>query len=438
MATRSGVKAGWLIISADQILEDYSLICEDGVVVDLIPNAKTVHDSTLFDARDAIVCPGFINTHNHMYNAVTRGIQGKAIDPSLSLKPMLEQWWWPDIEDKVGHEQIDITTRFAVCELLTNGVTCVDDILEAPNSAPGCLSIEAKILEQAGMRGVLSLESSERISAENGRLCLKENQNFIEAQRAKDSLVQGMMCIHTTFSCSRDFLQEAHAIAHRLDSSIQLHCSEGADEGHYCLQDHGMRPLEYYEHLGFLDEHVLAGQCVVIEPQELALLAQRNVRVTHQPISNCGYGCGIAPVPEMLDLGIAVGLGTDGYHNNYFETMRMAYLLHKGSRANGGVMPADVVLRMATELGAKALDYPDIGTLARGNSADYLVIDSGLATPINKFNLIEQLVLRRENHHIRSVVIAGVPVVERGQVLHLDYQQATRDLYNFTEQFWRR
>lgn len=438
MAKRSGVMAGFLIISADQIIKDHALIYEDGVVVDIVPNEKVAGDKNVEDRRDCIVCPSFVNAHSHMYNVVVRGIKAKSIDSSLSLKPMLEKWWWPDIENQVNHEHIELTTRYSAYEMLRNGITCVDDILEAPNSAPGCLAIEENVLSQAGMRGILSLESSERISKENGMLCLKENYDFTKAQKEKEAAVRGMMCIHTTFSCSSEFLLEARRQARELDDFIQMHCAEGPDESRYCMEDHGKLPMEYYDELGFLDDRVVAGQCVIMDPKELDIMAKRGVRVTHQPYSNCGYGCGVSPTPAMLDLGIPVGLGTDSFHNDYFEVMRMAALLHKGVHMDSSLMPANVVFRMATELGAKSIGYDNIGTLDRGNFADYLVIDADFPTPLTGYNIMDQMLMRRNSSDIKAVYVAGECVLRDGIPTNFDGDKAKRDIYEFTEDFWRK
>lgn len=437
MANTTAVQTGWLVADSDHIYEDHALVCEDGIVVDIVPNTLVAGLPGQVGAHDAIVCPGFVNAHNHMYNIATRGIRAKRLDPSLSLKPMLEQWWWPEIEDKVTHEQIEVSTRYSAYELMKNGVTCVNDILEAPNSAPGCLAVEAAILERAGIRAVLSLESSERLSRKNGRLCLQENIDFILAQRASQSRVRGMQCVHTTFSCSKPFLQEARASAREIGAMIQLHCSEGADEGRYCVEDHQQRPVELYDSIGFLDRDVLLGQCVVMEERELDLMRQHDVSCAHQPISNCAYGCGISPVPEMLARDLRVGLGTDGYLNDYFEVMRMAFFLQKGARSDAGVMSACTVLDMATRLGSTAIGYEGIGSLLPGSQADFLIVHSDLPTPLTNHNVIEQFLLRHTSADIRSVFCAGECIYENGVATGFDSRRAVCDMLEFTKDVWR-
>ena len=435
MSKTTGIMAGWLIVSKDKVFRDHAVVCEDGVVTDIVPNAKVAGDTRFTDARDCIVSPGFLNTHSHMYNMI---IRGKDFHPTAtSLKAMLEEWWWAKVENRVDHAIIDVTTRMSCIEMLKYGVTCVDDILEAPNSVPGCLPLEARILEKAGMRGILSVESCERISEENGMACLQENYNFMKAQRAAGSAVRGMMCTHTTFSCSPAFLRKAKLMADELGSGIQLHCSEGPDEPRWCMSTFGRLPMEHYEEIGYLDSNVLASQCVIMDPCELALMAKRGVRVSHQPISNSHDGCGVAPVPDMLQLGIPVGLGTDGENNDLLEVMRTAMSIHRAKRINPKVITAQEAFFMATENAARAIGYEGIGMLEVGNQADYITIKADTPTSINEENVIDQLVRFRHCSDITSPTVAGNLVMRNGEVLTLDETQTKKDCREVTDAYWR-
>ena len=136
---------------------------------------------------------------------------------------------------------------------------------------------------------------------------------------------------------------------------LHAHVSEGTYEPEHALKNFGMRTLPYYDQLGVAGDGFLASQCVQIDPEEIALMAERGVRMTHMPLSNCEVGGGIAPVPELVEAGVTVGLGSDGYVDDFFEVMRGAFLIHKAKHQNPQVMPAHLVWYLATEGGAKAL-----------------------------------------------------------------------------------
>jgi cytosine/adenosine deaminase-related metal-dependent hydrolase len=145
-----------------------------------------------------------------------------------------------------------------MAELIDSGVTTFVDVLEAPNAIPGALEIECEIAEKAGLRGILCFEACQRMSPENAELGLKENADFVRMHTDKDALVRGMMSIHTLFTCERSYVHKAKRIADELQCDIHMHLSESVYEPDWSLAHYGKRPVEIYDALGFLDEHVLA------------------------------------------------------------------------------------------------------------------------------------------------------------------------------------
>jgi cytosine/adenosine deaminase-related metal-dependent hydrolase len=229
-----------------------------------------------------------------------------------------------------------------------------------------------------------------------------------------------MMCFHTTFTCSADFIRRAFALAAERGSKVHMHLSEGTYEPEYCLSHFGLRPVAYYGQLGVLGDHVLASQCVQIDNAEIDILAQNGVHVSHQPLSNCEVGGGFAPVPEMLAAGVNVALGTDGYVNNFFEVMRAAALIPKARLLDPGTMPAHTAWTMATQNGAQALGFDSVGTLTPGNQADLLLIAADLPTPLARHNLADQLLLWRNPTDLRGVMCAGRWLLKDGEVIDVD------------------
>jgi cytosine/adenosine deaminase-related metal-dependent hydrolase len=196
-----------------------------------------------------------------------------------------------------------------------------------------------------------------------------------------------------------------------------MHCNEGVHEPNYALQHFGLRTLEYYDQLGVTGPNMLASQCVQLSERERQIIAENQIKVTHMPLSNCEVGGGIAPVPEQLAAGVTLGLGSDGYINDFFEVMRGAFLIHKANQLNPQVMPAHQVWYIATEGGARSIGLEKVGCLEAGWAADLQLIDAALPTPVAEHNLYEQLVLWRNHYHVRDVIVAGEWRVRKGEVL---------------------
>ncbi len=386
------------------------------------------------DAAGQTLSPGFVDAHTHLYGVLAHGIPLHRA-PS-GFWPFLTDFWWPLVEDRLDHEMICAATDLNLVQMLRGGTTAFYDITEAPNALPGCLSAQAEVVRGRGIRGILSFEATERAGEANGQLGLRENLDFVRASGG-GGLVSGLMCYHTTFTCSAGFIRQAFEMAADAGVAVHMHASEGTYEPEHALAHFGGRTFEYYERLGVAGPAMQASQCVQISPAEVEIIARRGVRVTHMPLSNCEVGGGIAPVPDLLAAGATVGLGSDGYITDMFEVMRGAFLIHKAHRQDPRVMPADVVWRLATEGGAQALGLERVGRLAPGWQADLQLIDSRLPTPVEPWNLYDQLVLYRSRRDVRAVMVAGQWRVRDGVVLGADEEALRARAHEAARRLWQ-
>ena len=187
---------------------------------------------------------------------------------------------------------------------------------------------------------------------------------------------------------------------------------------------------------GVLGPNVLASQGVKLTPGEMDILARRGVNLVHVPLSNCEVGGGVSPVPDLLERGINVALGTDGYINNFFEVMRGAFLIHKAMRENPQEMPAAAVFKMATQNGGRALGKWPIGELKPGNRADVIAIEPDLPTPLNAHNIHEQLILFCNPAQVKEVWVEGQPVKKEGRLITLDESAVKQAVKQQAKRLW--
>jgi 5-methylthioadenosine/S-adenosylhomocysteine deaminase len=397
----------------------------------------------VIDAADCVITPAFVNAHHHMYGVLAHGIPLKTAP--AGFWPFLDAFWWPRVEDRLTHDLIAAATDWACLEMVRSGVTTFYDCLEAPYALPGALEAQAEVVRRWGLRGVLSFEATERVSPANGELGLNENLAFIDRCRQSAGLVSGMMCFHTTFTCSTEFIRSAFDRAAEREVRIHMHVAEGSYEPEYCLSRFGLRTVRHYDRLGLLGPHVLASQCVQVDGEEIAVLARRGVHVSHQPLSNCEVGGGFSPVPEMLAAGVNVALGTDGYVNNFFEVMRSAALLPKARLKDPGVMSPGTVWTMATQNGAQALGFEKLGRLTPGGPADLLLIAADLPTPLTPHpslgpdhsNLAEQLLLWRHPSDLKGVMCAGRWLLYNAEVIGVDEKALRARVVEAAAQMWQ-
>lgn len=430
----------WLIISARETPRRGWGVRVTGGLIDAVDTHAALRarfpDDVVIDATGHVVAPGFVNAHAHLYGVLAHGIPlAKA---PADFWGFLKDFWWPLVEDALDHTLIAAATDWACAELVRSGVTTVYDVLEAPYALPGALLAQKTVVDRRGLRAFLSFEATERISRENGQLGLRENDDFIAHCQREGGLTQGLMCFHTTFTCSADFIRQAFELGAARSVLTHCHCNEGVHEPEYALAHFGMRTLEYYDSLGVTGPSMMASQCVQLSERERAIIAERGIRITHMPLSNCEVGGGIAPIPQQIAAGVTIGLGSDGYINDFFEVMRGAFLIHKAAQLNPQVMPADQVWYLATEGGARALALDRVGRLEPGWAADLQIIDAAFPTPVAEHNLYEQLVLWRNHTHVRDVMVAGAWRVRDGVVLDADLAAMRAHLHESARRMWAR
>lgn len=427
----------WLITSPLQSpCKGWGIRVEGERVSEVAPHAdlrQRYPDDEIWDAPGQVLAPGFVDAHTHLYGVLAHGIP---LDKAPSgFWAFLEEFWWPLVENRLDIEMICAATDIQTARMVQGGITSFYDCQEAPNALPGILNAQAKILEKRGLRGILSFEATQRVSEENAQLGLRENADFIDSRPA-GSLLSGLMCFHTTFTCSSDFIRQAFAMANERGTLTHAHVSEGVYEPQYCLDKFGMRPMFYYDSLGVLGPGMLASQCVQLSPEEISLMAVRGVSVTHMPLSNCEVGGGIAPVPQLREAGVTVGLGSDGYIHDFFEVMRGAFLIHKAAHLNPQVMPAHEVWHMATEGGAKAIGLDRVGRLEPGWQADFQLIAPDLPTPLEEHNLYDQLLLYCHATDVCATVVAGNPLMRDGQVLNVNWTELKEKAHAASKRLW--
>lgn len=425
------------VLTPDGLKENYAIRVEDGIITAVGPedaeDLKPGQEDSVTTFPSCLLAPGFVNGHNHMYGFLSHGITAEAMVTDFSN--FLEDFWWPYVEDRVDVPLAKLTASYAACEMIDSGVTSFMDILEGPNAIPGALFAEKEAIDEAGLRGFLSFEACERKSHENGMLGLKENIDFANACRKEGGLVQGMVSIHTLFTCSPAFIQEAKRLCRENNAVMHMHLSESDFEPAWAKEHCGKTPVEVYEELGVLDENILASQLVQVTDKEIAILQKHGVRGVSMPLSNCEVGGGIAPLGKLAAAGLKMGLGTDGYINNFFEVMRGAFLIHKAYLKDPQQMPAKQVYKLATEGGAAALGI-SAGALSPGKLADVISISLDTPTPINEHNVYDQLILFRNPQHVKDVMVNGKWLKRDGAFTTLQPEKIREALSEAAKAFW--
>jgi cytosine/adenosine deaminase-related metal-dependent hydrolase len=379
---------------------------------------------------DGIVLPGLISTHTHLHGLVA---YGHPVPPPAGFWPFLREWWWPLVEDVLTAEDVESLAAYAALLHLKSGYTCFCDVMEAPYAEPGFMIREAQAIQETGARALVSNEATERAGPKAAANLLEENSAILTL----DGRVQGLMSVHTTFSCSGDYIRRAKDIARENGALFQLHLSEGTYHVEDTEKRFGKRPVPYLDDLGILDQMTIASQSVHLAEEEIEILAKREVSVSHNPISNMEIGTGAAPVARMLERGVNVTLGDDGFVRAFdpFVNMSTTFLLH-ALITGGGDVGAQDVLSFLTTNAARALRL-EAGSIEAGKLADLVLLEDSSPAPLIPENVVYHTVLGASSGEVRAVIVDGQVVFDKGVAQLVDEEQLRGRAMDTIRKLWK-
>jgi 5-methylthioadenosine/S-adenosylhomocysteine deaminase len=399
-----------------RVLKNFSMSIEDGVITE-IEKKITGEADFVIDAKDNIVLPGLINAHTHLAMTLLRGIAD-----DLELMKWLNEVIWP-IEGKLEPAHVYAGSLLGCLEMITTGTTCFNDMYFFMDEV-------ARSVNEAGIRGVLSYPIIGLGITDIEKL-LKKADRGVRKHGGKAGLVKAFFGPHAPYTCPGEVLLRVRELAEKRQTGVHIHVSETKREVEVSKKEHGMPPFEYLDSIGFLYDRVVAAHAVWVSIKEMAILRKRGVKVVHNPVCNMKLASGIADVPQLLDKGVTVALGTDGAASNntldMFDTVKTCALLHKISTLNPAVLPAYQTLELATIKAAEALGMDrEIGSLEKGKKADVILVDtqSPNLTPMN--NPISHLVYSARGCDVDTVIVDGKVVMENKVILTLDKEEILR------------
>ncbi len=370
----------------DNIYKNVDLYCEDGVIRAIGENLNKTADEVI-DASHMLCYPGLVNTHHHLYQQFSRNLpQVQNMELFDWLKTLYEIW------KNLDTEVIRLSSLTGMGELMKNGcTTCFDHHYVFPAGSGDLIGTQFAAAEELGMRMHCSRGSMD-LSVKDGGLppdsvvqtvdeIMTDSARLIETYHDDSfgSMRSIVLAPCSPFSVSEDLLRQSAILARQYHVRLHTHLCETKDEENYMLEREGMRPLVYMQRLGWTGPDVWYAHGIHFNDEELQLLAETGTGVCHCPISNMKLSSGIARIPEMLRLGVPVGLGVDGSASNdgssLMEEMRVAFLLHRLNSSKKAPSGYDI-LKIATRGSARLLGRTDIGSLEVGKCCDLFMIDS--------------------------------------------------------------
>ncbi|MGG4551112.1 amidohydrolase [Paenibacillus humicus] len=399
----------------EPVVNGYMLVEDDLITYIGSERPEGSENAEVMDGKGLLFLPGLINTHGHAAMSLLRGY-----GDDMVLQKWLQEKMWP-MEAKFTGNDVYWGTALSVLEMIKGGTTTFLDMYDHMDKV-------AQVTEESGIRGVLMRGAIGLCPPDVQKQKLDEAVAFARNWHGKaDGRITAMISPHAPYTCPPDYIEQFVQAAHDLDLPMHTHMSETQAEVEQNVADYGARPVEHLLKLGMFSRPTLLAHGVHLTDEEIEVLADHKVAISHNPGSNLKLASGVARVPELLKAGVTVSLGTDGAASNnnldMFEEIRLAALIHKGVSGDPTAVPALEALRMGTEYGAQSVFLNNTGKLAAGMKADFIALNTEQAHFVPRTDYVSHVVYSAGPKDVEHVWVDGKQIVKHGACLTLDEER---------------
>lgn len=423
-------------------LADGCVVIDNNTIVEVGSTAimrQKYPAARFIDARGRVIMPGLINTHMHLYSTFARGMALKDAPPN-DFSQILERLWWR-LDKALTAQDIYYSAMVPLLDCVKNGTTTIFDHHASPGKVQDSLFTIAQACRTAGVRACLCYEVSDRDGVEVAAQGIHENRQFItQCQCSGDEMLQGMFGLHASFTLGDSTLERCVQAAQGTGAGFHVHTAEAAEDVAHCQRHYGKRVVERLNAFAILGEKTIAGHCVHVNEAEMDLLQTTGTHVAHNPESNMGNAVGGAPVIEMMQRGIRVGLGTDGYTCDMFESLKAANLLHKHRLQNPSAAWKEppTMLFEHNRVFAEKYFPRAMGRIEPGAYADIIVVDYDPPTPLQADNLNGHILFGMSGRCVDTTIIHGRVVMLERQFTDIDEKEVHAKARELAADLWRR
>lgn len=399
---------------------------------------KTKYENyTFIDAKGKVIMPGLINTHHHIYSAFARGMNNRELPPT-DFNDILDKLWWK-MDKRLTLEDVKYSAYTTLIDSIKNGVTTVFDHHASPNSIGDSLFTIGEVAKELGIRSSLCYEVSDRDGEEILNQGINENLNFIKYANNDDTdMIKGLFGLHASFTLCDKSLDRCVNSLENIDCGFHVHTAEGKNDQEECIKSSNMRIVERFEKFGILGDKTLAVHCVHIDENEMDILSRTKTNVINNPESNMGNAVGYSKTLEMLDKNIRVGMGTDGYTSDMFESMKVFPIIQRHARQNPSVAFNETFTLLFDNNRKIASNYfkKEVGILKEGAYADLIIVDYNPLTPMTKDNLYGHFLFGFTGRMVTTTIINGKVIMKDRELVNIDEEEIFRKSRVVAQKLW--
>ena len=427
-----------------RLIENGAILIKDDRIVEVgsshVLEAKHPQEERL-DAQQMLVMPGLIVAHTHFYGTFARGMYIPG-PPMRDFPEILERLWWP-LDRALDEEGVRYSALVPVLDAIRYGATTLIDHHASNRFIDGSLDVIADVVDEAGVRAVLCFEVSDRDGVEVANAGIRENVRFIKkAREMAHPRIAATFGLHAALTLSDETLDrcvaETEAIRHK---GFHIHAAEGPTDREHSLATYGIPTIDRLAQRGILGPNTIVAHAIDIDAWEMSALSASETWVSHQPRSNMNNGVGVADIPTMLRGHMKVVLGNDGFSNDVFEEMQVAYLLHKSAHRDPRILPADQLLEIVMKNNAALAQQffgQTFGALEPGATADVILVNYDPPTPLTVDNFPWHVIFGFDGRKVDTTIVGGKILMRHGLIPHLDAERIYARSREVAKATWER
>ncbi|RAP50915.1 MAG: N-ethylammeline chlorohydrolase [Methanosphaera sp. SHI613] len=405
-------------IISDSIKKE-SILIVDNKIEEINTKLSDNDAEIVIDAENKIAMPGLINTHTHVAMTLLRGV-----GDDQDLQTWLNEYIWPK-EAKLTDELVYHASKLAMAEMIKTGTTTFNDMYFFMEQT-------AKAVEESGLRAVLGYGMIDLFDDEKRKKELNETKKLINnCHNTANGRINVAVSPHSPYTCSEELLRQSAQLATKNDLNLHIHVSETKKEVDDLKNERNQTPFEYLDDIDFLNDKTIAAHGVWTTDDEMKILNEKNVSISHNPSSNMKLASGIAPVSKYLENGINVSIGTDGVSSNnnldMFSEMKLTPLLQKVNTLNPKVLPTNETIKMATENGAKALNI-NAGKLEKDKLADIILLNVNVPHMLPLRNPLSNIIYSALGNDVDTVICDGQIILENKELTMINESEIMEDI----------
>ena len=425
--------------AAQPYFEDGAVVI-DGTTIAAVGEAAALKarypDAEVVDAKGGVIMPGLINAHTHIYSGLARGLAIAGNNPTNFLE-VLEGTWW-NIDRHLTLDGTRASAYATVLDCIRDGVTTIFDHHASFAEIPGSLFAIKDVCKELGIRACLCYEVSERDGEEKCRESIAENAEFARwAAKEKDPMIAAMFGGHALFTIS-DKTFEAMVKANDGLTGFHIHVAEGMNDVYDSLRNYGCRPINRLLYNGLLGDRTVLGHCIHVSPAEMDIIKETGTMVVNNPESNMGNAVGCAPVLQMMQKGIPVGMGTDAYTHDMLESLKVFLTIQRHNAALPNVAWCEgtqMLFENNAAIAAKYFPQP-VGVLKEGAAADVIVMDYKPFTPFSDENIDGHMLFGMMGKNCRTTIINGKVLYKDREFVGIDEERINDWTMEQSKKLW--